>query len=118
MDISISVADPNSIAHLACKTPVVYFVFDLLYLDGYDLRNVPLIERKRLPHEQDGLLWFCERCNHLLYEEYFHLLDIENDFPKVFEHFYRSLERRTCTCCSHVNPCPAHFEDAAQLDPT
>lgn len=26
----------------------VYFVFDLLYLDGVDLRSVPLIERKRL----------------------------------------------------------------------
>lgn len=26
----------------------VYFVFDLLYLDGFDLRSVPLIERKRL----------------------------------------------------------------------
>lgn len=28
--------------------PMTYFVFDLLYLDGYDLRNVELIERKRL----------------------------------------------------------------------
>ncbi|MGZ8422695.1 MAG: DNA ligase D [Nitrospira sp.] len=27
---------------------LVYFVFDLLYLDGYDLRPAPLIERKRL----------------------------------------------------------------------
>lgn len=27
---------------------LVYFVFDLLYLDGYDLRPTPLIERKRL----------------------------------------------------------------------
>lgn len=27
---------------------LVYFVFDLLYLDGFDLRLVPLIERKRL----------------------------------------------------------------------
>lgn len=27
---------------------LVYYVFDLLYLDGYDLRPVPLIERKRL----------------------------------------------------------------------
>jgi len=26
----------------------VYFVFDLLYLDGVDLRSVPLIERKRV----------------------------------------------------------------------
>ncbi|MCC2642366.1 MAG: ykoU [Nitrospira sp.] len=27
---------------------LVYYVFDLLYLDGYDLRSIPLIERKRL----------------------------------------------------------------------
>jgi bifunctional non-homologous end joining protein LigD len=44
-------ADPNSIAHLARSTPVVYFAFDLLYLDGYDLRNVPLRERRRLLEE-------------------------------------------------------------------
>ena len=44
----IANTDPNSIAHLARSTPVVYFAFDLLYLDGYDLRNVPLSERKAL----------------------------------------------------------------------
>src|SRR5208282_715299 len=43
----IAVADPNTIAHLARRTPVTLFAFDLLYLDGYDLRNAPLIERKR-----------------------------------------------------------------------
>jgi bifunctional non-homologous end joining protein LigD len=26
----------------------LYFVFDLLYVDGFDLRSVPLIDRKRL----------------------------------------------------------------------
>jgi bifunctional non-homologous end joining protein LigD len=30
------------------RVNVVYFAFDLLYLAGYDLRNVPLIERKAL----------------------------------------------------------------------
>ncbi len=44
----ISVSDPNSIAHLARSTPVTLFLFDLLYLDGYDLRGVRLEDRKRL----------------------------------------------------------------------
>ncbi len=30
------------------ETPVVYFAFDLIYCDGYDLRDAPLIERKQL----------------------------------------------------------------------
>jgi bifunctional non-homologous end joining protein LigD len=44
----ISVADANAVAHLSRSTPVNLFLFDLLYLDGYDLRGVPLEERKRL----------------------------------------------------------------------
>jgi bifunctional non-homologous end joining protein LigD len=51
MQPRIAVADPNSIAHLARRIPVTLFVFDLLYLDGYDLRGVPLIERKRALQE-------------------------------------------------------------------
>jgi 3-hydroxyanthranilate 3,4-dioxygenase len=72
-----------------------------------------VIERKRLAHEKDGLLWFCEKCNHKLYEEYFTLVDIENDFPKVFEHFYGSTQHRTCTACGHVNPRPAGYQSPA-----
>lgn len=44
----IANSDPNSVAHLSRSTPVVYFVFDLVYLDGYDLRDVPLSERREL----------------------------------------------------------------------
>jgi bifunctional non-homologous end joining protein LigD len=44
----ISNTDPNSVAHLARSTPVAYFVFDLLYLDGYDLRGVALAGRRKL----------------------------------------------------------------------
>jgi 3-hydroxyanthranilate 3,4-dioxygenase len=68
-----------------------------------------VIERKRLAHEKDGLLWFCERCNHKLYEEFFTLHDIEKDFPAVFERFYRSLDARTCAACGHVNPAPEKY---------
>src|SRR3954465_6498572 len=44
----IANTDPNSVAHLVRSTPAVYFVFDLLYLDGYDLRNVSMKERRDL----------------------------------------------------------------------
>jgi bifunctional non-homologous end joining protein LigD len=44
----IANTDPNSIAHLVRSTPVIYFAFDLLYLDGYDLRNVALAKRREL----------------------------------------------------------------------
>ncbi len=69
-----------------------------------------VIERKRLPLEDDGLLWFCENCNSKVYEEYFHLNDIEQDFFRVFENFYRSEEKRTCKACGHLNPRPGRYE--------
>jgi bifunctional non-homologous end joining protein LigD len=31
---------------LVAQVPVTYYLFDLLYLDGYDLRHVPLLKRK------------------------------------------------------------------------
>ncbi len=46
MQQRMNVAHPPSA--LVASAPVVYYLFDLLYCDGYDLRNTPLIERKRL----------------------------------------------------------------------
>lgn len=65
-----------------------------------------VVERKRLAHERDGLLWYCERCNHKLYEEYFALENIETDLPKVFARYQSSLDLRTCDACGHVDPLP------------
>ncbi len=39
-----SVVNPSS--ELMHQVPVVYYVFDILYCDGYDLRPTPLLERK------------------------------------------------------------------------
>lgn len=58
-----------------------------------------VIERRRSGEEKDGLLWFCENCNHKLYEEYFPLDNIETDFQRVFATFYGSEALRTCSQC-------------------
>lgn len=62
-----------------------------------------VVERKRTGKEiPDGLLWYCDNCNHKLYEVYFELHDIEKDFLKHFEHFYNSEKLRTCEKCGLV----------------
>jgi bifunctional non-homologous end joining protein LigD len=43
----INVAEASAIATLSRNMPVVIFLFDLLFLDGRDLRGEPLAERKR-----------------------------------------------------------------------
>lgn len=63
-----------------------------------------VVERKRLPEEKDALMWFCEKCDHPLYEEFFKLTNIEKDFQPVFERFYASEDKRTCKRCKNVMP--------------
>jgi 3-hydroxyanthranilate 3,4-dioxygenase len=61
-----------------------------------------VIERRRHPGERDGFQWYCENCNHLLYEEFVELTNIETQFPPIFERFFASKERRTCSRCGTV----------------
>ena len=61
-----------------------------------------VIERQRRAGERDGFQWYCESCGNLLYEELFELEDIETQFPALFERFYSSRERRTCSRCGAV----------------
>ena len=55
-----------------------------------------VIERKRREEDKDGLMWFSETANELLYEEYFHLTNVEKDFLPVFKRFYSNEKLRTC----------------------
>ena len=61
-----------------------------------------VVERQRRPGEQDGFQWYCENCGNLLYEEFFELTNIETQLVPVFERFFSSLERRTCSRCGTV----------------
>ena len=61
-----------------------------------------VIERQRREDEKDGFMWFCESCNHKLYEEYFHLTDIETQLTPVFDRFWLNELNRTCSQCGTV----------------
>ena len=69
-----------------------------------------VIERVRKGTDlQDGLMWFCEKCNHHLKTYRFPLENIEKDFSPRFKEFYSSEEMRTCDNCSHVMEVDPNF---------
>jgi 3-hydroxyanthranilate 3,4-dioxygenase len=71
-----------------------------------------VIERKRKGTElKDGLMWFCDNCNHKLHDTYFELENVEKDFQPRFKNFYNSLELRTCKNCGHVMDIDPRFVD-------
>jgi 3-hydroxyanthranilate 3,4-dioxygenase len=61
-----------------------------------------VIERYRRDHEEDKLLWFCEKCGHSLHEATFEMKDIVNQLPVVMNHFMSTEELRTCDNCGAV----------------
>lgn len=63
-----------------------------------------VVERKRLESELDGFMWFCDNCNHKLYEEYLYVDDIVGQLPPVFDRFYADEAHRTCERCGTVKP--------------
>jgi len=72
-----------------------------------------VIERKRAGKGfTDGLLWFCDNCNHKIHETYFELHDIEKDFLPHFKKFYNSIELRTCKNCGTVMETDPRFTDS------
>ena len=62
-----------------------------------------VIERVRKgTNLKDGLMWFCDNCNHKLHEYKFELKNIETDFLSRFQEFYGSEDLRTCNKCGTV----------------
>lgn len=61
-----------------------------------------VMERKRRDGEQDGLMWFCEKCNFPLYDKKFKLTNIMTQFQETFNYFYGNIDLRTCKKCGNV----------------
>lgn len=63
-----------------------------------------VIERYRKKTERDSFQWYCENCNHKLFEKSFLLTDIVTQLPEVMREFYDSESLRTCKRCQTVMP--------------
>ncbi|KAB1064002.1 3-hydroxyanthranilate 3,4-dioxygenase [Salibacter halophilus] len=70
-----------------------------------------VVERIREADYDDGLLWYCDNCNHKLHETYFHLDDIEKDFLPRFKEYYSNEDLRTCDNCGTVMEVDERFVD-------
>ena len=64
--------------------------------------TVGLVIEKVRKNEDDGFMWFCEKCGNMLYEEKLHVSDIVTQLPPVMEGFYSSEMKRTCSKCGSV----------------
>ncbi len=61
-----------------------------------------VIEKHRNAGEKDGFFWYCENCGEPLHQDYINLKDIVSELPKVMNHFYESVEKRTCRKCASI----------------
>lgn len=62
-----------------------------------------VLERRRLPHENDGFLWVCAKCNARLYEEFVHVKSIVTDLKPVFDRYFGDPKNQLCRKCGHDN---------------
>ena len=65
-----------------------------------------VIERKRKEGEEDGFLWYCDKCHTKLHEEKLLLENIVKDLPPIFDRFWNNEEARKCPTCDYLMPLP------------
>lgn len=66
-----------------------------------------VIERYRKEGEQDGFMWFCEKCGNKLHEDFTEVTDIVNQLPVIMGNFWNNDELRTCNNCGEKLEAPA-----------
>ena len=60
-----------------------------------------VVEKTRAEGELDSLQLYCKNCVHKLYEESFHLTNIETQFGAVFDRYYNS-DHKKCDKCGTI----------------
>ena len=65
-----------------------------------------VIERPRVPGEQDGIVWYCDACGKILQHLELDCQDIEIQLQQALDAFNANLALRTCANCGSVLPDP------------
>ncbi len=60
-----------------------------------------VVERRRPQGEPEHLIFFCEKCNTLVYDKVFDCRDIVQHFAQAMEEFWADPVLSTCRCCGH-----------------
>ena len=61
-----------------------------------------VVEYKRGPGVFDTFQWYCDFCDHLLYEVDIELKDIVKQLPPLFDTYWKNINARTCNICDKV----------------
>ena len=62
-----------------------------------------IVEFPRPKGQNDGLQWYCPKCDHLVYDARFRLKKIDKDLAIVMNKFWGGpAARRTCKACGYV----------------
>jgi len=76
-----------------------------------------VIERPRVPGEQDGIVWYCDTCGKVLHQLALDCQDIETQLKQALDAFNTNLAFRTCASCGSVLPDPAEHPPWRQMVP-
>ncbi|RLS88159.1 MAG: 3-hydroxyanthranilate 3,4-dioxygenase [Planctomycetota bacterium] len=60
-----------------------------------------VVERRRPQGEPEHIIFFCEKCNTLVYDKVFDCKDIVQHFAQAMEDFWADEALSTCKCCGN-----------------
>ncbi len=66
-----------------------------------------VVERRRLPSETEHMIFYCEKCDALVYDKEFTCSDIVKQFRREMEAFWADPKLCTCPSCGTRVPKPA-----------
>lgn len=65
-----------------------------------------VVERQRREDEEESITWYCDNCGDQLYQFVGVITDLGTQLKPVMQHFFSSLDLRTCKRCGTVMPAP------------